>query len=179
MKMNYSHKQLTEISDKSLWIIMDPVKDQESADKEFSKEYLGLSLNQWNNECMKKIFEYASHMKNKIVITNDIKDSPDFMRNYLWLKHSNQNGLTILENFIKEKKLDNIIYCGFHEQYCIVARPLGYNNMISKYNCYIEENLSCPWPSKNWRAEQSFQQTSEQYKYIDMANVKRKAIHFS
>ena len=29
MKMNYSHKQLTKISNKSLWIIMDPVEDQE------------------------------------------------------------------------------------------------------------------------------------------------------
>lgn len=173
MLLDFSVEQLRHISNTSLWIIMDPWKDQQlMLDGTDTKSY-ELPINQWNDIYMQKIFKHMQIMKNKIVVIDDIKKSPNFLKTSLWISHGNSNGFSILNNFMRERNLDSIIYCGFHEQMCIVNRPLGYNNMLSRYNCYIEQNLTCPFPTQNWKEEQLRQRTDKEYKYIDMLSIEK------
>ena len=173
MLLDFSVEQLRHISNTSLWIIMDPWENQQLMLDGTDKKSYELPINDWNAIYMKKIFEYMHTMKNKIVVTDDIKDSPDFLKKSLWISHKNSEGLSILNSFMCERNLDSIIYCGFHEQLCIVNRPLGYDIMSSRYNCYIEQNLTCPFPTQNWKEEQLRQRTDKEYKYIDMLGIEK------
>ena len=179
MLINHSLKQLKDISKTSLWIIMDPYDDQGSmVDADGTSHAVpGLSISTWNSPYLTQIFNYTSIMTHKIVVMDDIADSPAYMKKYLWISHSNDDGYTIIANYMKEKNLDKIIYCGFHEQRCIINRPLGYLDMMSEYECYIEWNLSCPFPDKDWRLSQSIQRSAEIYKYINMKNLYASILH--
>ena len=169
MLLDYSIEQLKHILNTSLWIICDPWADQ-SYDDMLSVEG---PVNQWNGHYSNKIFENRHLMENKIVICDDIQDSPDFLKKSFWISHSDPDAYSILDNLMQERNLDSIILCGFHEQMCVLSRPLGYHHLPSRYNRYIEWNLTCPFPRENWREEQLLQRAKEKYKYIDMLSIEK------
>jgi hypothetical protein len=183
MLLNHSTEQLRNILNTALWIIMDPWKDQ-SYDDILSVEG---PMNQWNGHYINKIFENRHLMENKIVACDDIQGSPDFLQKSFWISHSDPNAYIILDNLMKERNLDSIILCGFHEQMCVLSRPLGYHHINSRrpevgplgyhnpsrYKLYIEWNLTCPMPRENWREEQLLQRAKEKYKYIDILSIEK------
>ena len=111
----------------------------------------------------------------------------DFLKKTFWISHSDPDAYNILDNLMREKNLDSIILCGFHEQMCVLSRPLGYHHINSRrpeigplgyhnpsrYKLYIEWNLTCPMPRENWREEQLLQRAKEKYKYIDILSIEK------
>ena len=77
--------------------------------------------------------------------------------------------INVVKKYIKKYNLTNIIYCGFHEQECIINRRTGYKNMSSLgIECYICKDLTCAYPVEGWAKVVNSQRLSPDYRYFNL-----------
>ena len=150
---------------KSLWIIMDPWENQ----KQLKPRNLlrNIDIDTHNKVVMDKIISYLPNMRYKIVVSDCIKESPQKLQHLKFILHGSRYPVYYLRKFMHKRSLDTIIYCGFHEQDCVIGRELGYNTMIDYYDCYIAKDLVCPYPRPGYEKAIKRQRDSTRYKYID------------
>jgi hypothetical protein len=170
MIISLGEQELKHFKTNSLWIIMDPVDNQhnytgqEGSMKMFDK----VNLTAWNRPYLDKIIQAKASLPNCIIATGDIASSPLAFQNSLWISHSNRHALDIVTNYAKERQVKQIVFCGFHEQACILHRDLGYIKMSAMFDCFIFLDLVCPYPTPEWRREIKTQRNSDIYKYITL-----------
>ena len=158
----------------SLWIIVDPWKNQEELYAKFVPVHLNPGeLNAWNKTVSDKIISYLPSMQHVIVYTDDKNTAPEELQHLDFVLHLPKNyAYNSIVEFMKQKNLRSIIYCGFHEQECIIQRYCGYTNMQVHYECYICEDLVCPYPYNDWQMVVEKQRASELYKYIRLPELR-------
>jgi len=171
MFVTLSQEQIAELNENSIWIIMDPWKNQEELFPFWVPANLGPGeLNDWNSVYMKKIIEYLPKMKYPLVVTTEIDKSPKVLQNLPYVQHyPNKAGPFVVEKYLKRYNLTNIIYCGFHEQECIINRHTGYKNMSDLgIECYICKDLTCAYPVEGWAKVVNSQRLSPNYRYFNL-----------
>lgn len=168
MFINIDKDKLKDIKENWLWLIMDPWENQSQFgyDEDDVKPVDDIDITSWNAPYMEKLIEEKLSLKHSIIVTDYIKLSPSVFHNSLWVSHGNKYGLSIIKNYMREKKLKKIIYCGFHEQACVLHRNLGLINMSKYFDCYIFLDLVCPFPEPNWEEGIKHQRNGNWYKYI-------------
>ena len=160
--------------DNSLWIIVDPWKNQEKRHPRFVPvHFVPGELNAWNKTVGDKIISYLPSMQHVIVYTDDKNTAPEELQHLDFVLHlpTDYAGSSI-DYYMKQNNLRSIIYCGFHEQECIIQRYCGYRNMQVHYECYICEDLVCPYPYNDWQMVVEKQRASELYKYIRLPELR-------
>jgi hypothetical protein len=168
MFVDLSDTALKNLLVNSLWIIVDPWTNQEELLPAFVPDHLVPGeLNAWNKTVGDKITSYLPSMHHVIVYTDDKNTAPEELQNLDFVLHRPKNyAYDSIVKYMKQHNLRSIIYCGFHEQECIIQRYCGYRNMQVHYECYICEDLVCPYPYSDWQMVVEKQRSSEQYKYI-------------
>lgn len=150
---------------RSLWIIMDPWENQKRLKP---RDLLpNIDIDTHNKVVMDKIISYLPNMRYKVVVSDRIDESPQELQHLKFISHASKNLVDYLQKFMHKRSLDTIIYCGFHEQKCIIGRELGYDTMIDYYNCYISTDLVCPYPELGYEERIAQQRASTRYKYIN------------
>jgi len=174
MFVDLTYTALVNLNVNSLWIIVDPWKNQEALYPKFVPDYLAPGeLNAWNKIVSDKIVNYVPFMEHVIVYTDDKKTAPEELQHLDFVLHlpTDYAGSSI-DYYMKQNNLRSIIYCGFHEQECIIQRYCGYRNMQVHYECYICEDLICPYPYIDWQVAVEKQRASEFYKYIRLPELR-------
>ena len=170
MFVDLSKSQLAELNETSVWIIMDPWEDQEKLfPQRLPPNTEPGSLNRWNKLTMDKILAYLPQMKYPLVVTTEIDKSPEVFQNLPYVQHyPKKAGPVLIERHMEKHNLKNIIYCGFHENECIVNRRTGYNHMSSVVDCYICKDLTCVYPLVGWQETVTKQRLSPDYVYFNL-----------
>ncbi len=174
MFVNLSDIDFQNLLINSLWIIVDPWKNQEELYAKFVPDRLVPGeLNAWNKTISDKIINYLPHMHHVIVYTDGKNTAPKELQHLDFVLQEPKNyAHNSIVKFMKQKNLRSIIYCGFHEQECIIQRYYGYRNMQVHYECYICEDLVCPYPYHDWQVVVEKQRASEHYKYIRLPELR-------
>ena len=167
---HFTKSQIAGLNERSIWIIMDPWEDQERLfPGRLSPNTEPGLLNRWNKITMDKILTYLPQMEYPMVVTTEIDKSPAVFQKLPYIQHHPKNaGPYLLARYMDKHDLNNIIYCGFHENECIVNRPTGYNRMSSVVDCYICKDLTCVYPLVGWKETVTRQRRSPDYKYFNL-----------
>ena len=171
MFVTFSKAQFEKLNESSVWIIMDPWTDQEKLFPwRLPPNTEPGSLNRWNKLTMDKILAYLPQMKYPLVVTTEIDKSPEVFQNLPYVQHyPNKAGPVLIERHMEKHNLKNIIYCGFHENECIMNRPTGYPKMSKRgYDCYICKDLTAIYPLVGWKEKVTRTRLSLDYKYFNL-----------
>jgi hypothetical protein len=115
----------------ALWVIMDPWISQPLKDNENN-----LDINQHNYNTYLKILEYLSQVKH-VCVACDEPIYPELIE-FPNVKYNT----TRLYLLAKNRKCENLVYCGFHYGRCIVrGRPNGTANMSKLMKCWVKKDL--------------------------------------
>ena len=130
----------------ALWIIVDPWYPHPYLEDHKYHPQINVDLERTSE----KILQYTSLLKYVVVSMslkkNDIerKLNPKFssLRNI----ESNEG---YVHRFCKIKKIQDIVFCGFHYERCILNNSVGAKNMSKHYNVYVKKDLCAALKSDN------------------------------
>ena len=161
---------INDLRENALWVIMDPWVNQLSKINPITTQtfLVGVNLNDWNNITMDKIVNYLPKIKYPLVMVDNPTLIIDRLKRYATILHDDPNSLDVLTDYMVKTKLSKIVYCGFHEQHCILTRPLGYETMSKRYECVIASELVCTFPWPEWKKQQTEQREDLRYNYIEI-----------
>lgn len=114
----------------ALWIIMHPLQ---TFDAEIHSIYPWLRAETINFS--RRINYHLNEVKYKVICAPSAPVG--CFKEYTNITKNNQ-----LQEFMTKKKLDTIVYCGFHYGACIVYEDeVGMKIMSKKYKCYVKQDL--------------------------------------
>lgn len=123
-------KLISHLENNALWFVMHPVL---TFDNEIHEIYPWLRADTINFS--RKIAYYLKPIVHKAICapSQQIRFFNDYKN---IVTHSD------LDSYLKQNKLEFIVYCGFHYGFCIINdENVGMKRMTNNYRCYVKHDL--------------------------------------